>query len=171
MNQFDNLSVDAKVTYLLSLTELIISNISNSEGYDVAVESIEKCWEWVKFKNIEPHNLYHYLENMDENDVMTYMQIEDDKKRESVWICIGNALAYTIWEAYQYNKEKYLPQTIESVDYNTIESFITNFDQVYLDNVLADKLLNYLEIKYSKDSNEQVDINLIKTYIIEIVEK
>lgn len=37
MNQFDNLNVDAKVVYLLSLSELVINKISKSEGYEVAV--------------------------------------------------------------------------------------------------------------------------------------
>lgn len=171
MNQFESLSVDAKVVYLLILSDLIIDNISNSEGYKVAVESLEKCWEWLNNKNIKAYNLYLYLENMDEIDVMTYMQIEKDIYRERVWICIGNALAYTIWEAYQYEKEKFLPQTIESVDYETIESFTTNFSQVYADNSLADKLLRYLEINYPKGIDKQIDINSIKTFINEIVGK
>lgn len=58
MNKFYNLCVDAKIVYILSLSDLIINNISNSDGYKVAVESLEKCWEWVKFKNIEAYNLY-----------------------------------------------------------------------------------------------------------------
>ncbi len=74
MNQFNNLSVAAKVVYLLSLSDLIISNISSSEGYEVAIESLEKCWDWVNNKNIKAYNLYLYLENMDETDAMTYMQ-------------------------------------------------------------------------------------------------
>lgn len=148
MNQFNNLSVAAKVVYLLSLSDLIISNISSSEGYEVAIESLEKCWDWVNNKNIKAYNLYLYLENMDETDVMTYMQFQDDINKEKVWICIANALAYTVWAAYQYEKEKFLPQTIESVDYETIESFITNFNQVYMNSNLSDKLLHYLETNY-----------------------
>jgi hypothetical protein len=172
MNQFYNLSVDAKVVYLLSLCDLIIDNISSSEGYEVAVESIEKCWEWVKFKNIEAYNLYYYLENMDETDVMTYLQIENEISREKVWICIGNALAYTAWEAYQYEKEKFLPQTIESVDYETIESFVTNFNHAYVNNNgLTDKLLHYLEINYPNGIDTQVDINSVRTFINGIVGK
>ncbi|MCZ8493860.1 Imm6 family immunity protein [Priestia megaterium] len=134
MNRFNNLSEDAKVVYLLSLSNLIINKVSESEGFEVAVESLEKAWEWLKLKDLDADSLYVYLENIDETDIMTYMQLEDDKDNEKVWICIGNALAYTIWEAYQYEKEKYLPQTIESVDYQTIESFITNFEKVYENN-------------------------------------
>lgn len=165
MKKFYNLSVDAKIVYLLSLSDLIVDNISSSDGYKVAVESLEKCWEWVRFKNIKAYNLYHYLENMDEIDVMTYMQFEDNINKERVWICIANALAYTIWEAYQYEKEEYLPQTIESVDYETIESFISNFNQVYANSSVANKLLNYLEINYPEGTEKQIDISSIKNFI------
>ncbi|MGJ7913483.1 Imm6 family immunity protein [Neobacillus sp. LXY-1] len=171
MNRFDNLNADAKVVYLLSLSELIIDKISQSEGYEIAVESLQKGWEWVKSKNIEAYSLYLYLENMDETDVMTYMQLEDDSDREKVWICIGNALAYTIWEAYQYEKEKYLPQTIESVDYETVESFKINFEKVYESNHLADRLIDYLEKNYPNDSDKKVDIDSLKTFINNSIEK
>lgn len=171
MNRFDNLNEDAKVVYLLSLSDLIIDKISKSEGFEVAVESLEKAWEWLKSKNIDAYSLYLYLENMDETDIMTYMQLEDEKDKEKVWICIGNALAYTIWKAYQYEKEKYLPQTIESVDYETVESFITNFEKVYEDNSLSDKLLHFLEENYPKDSNKKVDLSSIKTFINESIKK
>lgn len=153
------------------MSELIIDRISQSEGYEIAVQSLEKGWEWVQFKNIKANSLYMYLENIDETDIMTYMQLEDDSERERVWICIGNALAYTAWEAYQYEKEKYLPQTIESVDDETIESFITNFKKVYANSNLADTLLHYLEINYPKDTDKQVDINSIKTFINGVIEQ
>ncbi|MGG1219122.1 Imm6 family immunity protein [Priestia endophytica] len=165
MDQFNNLSVDAKVVYLLSLSESIIPNISQSAGYKIAVESLEEAWKWVKFKNIEAHNLYLYLENMDEQDIMTYTQLEDDCDKEKVWICIGNALAYIIREAYHYEKESYLPQTIESVDDETIESFIANFKKVYRDNCLAEELLHYLHTNYPRESDKEVDIKLIKAFI------
>ena len=82
MNRFNNLSEDAKVVYLLSLSDLIIDKISKSEGFEVAVESLEKAWEWLKFKNIDASNLYLYLENMDETDIMTYMQLDNDEDNE-----------------------------------------------------------------------------------------
>lgn len=165
MNRFDNLSTDAKVAYLLSLSDLIIDEISHSEGFEVAREALEKSLEWLKFKNIEAYNLYLYLENMDEIDVLTYMEFEEDSSKEKVWICVGNALAYTIWAAYQYEKEKYLPQTIESVDYETIESFIVNFKEVYDDSGLTDKLLDYLKKNYPNNINKKINIDSIKSFI------
>lgn len=171
MNRFNNLSEDAKVVYLLSLSDLIIDKISKYEGFEVAVESLEKAWEWLKFNNIDASNLYLYLENMDETDIMTYMQLDNDEDNEKVWICIGNALAYTIWEAYQYEQDKYLPQTIESVDYETVESFITNFEKVYENNSLSDRLLHFLEENYPKDTDKKVDLTSVKIFIDESIEK
>lgn len=170
MNQFHNLSMDAKIVYLLSLSELIIGKISTSEGYEVAVEAIAKCWEWVKDKNIQPFNLYLYLENMDEIDVMTYMQIEKDGYKEKVWICLANALAYTIWEAYQYENEKFLPQTIESVDHETVENFVTTFNEVYSIDSFSGKLFQYFEINYPTGTDNQLDIDLIRKFINETIE-
>ncbi|WP_338780317.1 Imm6 family immunity protein [Metabacillus sp. FJAT-52054] len=165
MNQFENLSVDAKVVYLLSLSELIIGKISQSKGYGLVVESLERGWQWVKYRNIEASSLYLYLENMDDASIMTYMQFENDNQREKVWICYGNALAYIIWEAYQYEEEKYLPQTIESVDFETVESFVTNFNEVFENKSLPVKLLHFLEENYPKGTSKHVDRNLIKTFI------
>lgn len=165
MGKFENLNVDAKIVYLLSLSEVIIDNISGLEGYEVAVEALEKCWEWVRYKNVEASELYHCLENMDEIDVMTYLQIADDIEDERVWMCIANALAYTVWEAYQYEKQKYLPQTIECVDYETIDSFIMNFNQIYINCDVVNKLLDYLEINYPINTDKQIDICTIRKFI------
>ena len=70
-----------------------------------------------------------------------------------------------------FKKEKFLPQTIESVDYETIESFITNFNQAYANNNLADSLLNYLEANYPNGTDKQIDINSVKAFINGIIEK
>lgn len=169
METFYNISADAKVVYLLSLSDLIIDNISDSEGYELAIEALKKCWEWVRFKNVKADDLYHYLENMDETDVMTYMQMEDNADNERVWICLANALAYTIWEAYNYEKQKYVPQTIESVDDETIESFISNFRQVYENNNIANKLLDYLGINYPDGVDKELDTKMVKEFVNNIV--
>lgn len=169
MKELNHLSVDAKIAYLLSLSDLVRVHISNSDGYEVAVEALEKCWDWVRFRNIKADKLYYYLENMDEVDVMTYMQIEDNPVNESVWICIANALAYTIWEAYQYEKAEYLPQTIECVDDETLESFLLNFEQVYEKSNIANELLHYLKTNYPEGTEKQIDINAMKDFIDRIV--
>lgn len=169
MKKFDNLNIDAKMVYLLLLTEFVIDKTSQSEGYEIALDSLNKAWDWIKYKNIDAYSLYLYLENMDETDIMTYMELEEDPGLETAWICIGDALAYIIREAYLYEKEKYLPQTIESVDDETVESFIANFKKIYNHCDVANQLLDYLEHNYPKNSTKKVDIDSVKAVIKDVI--
>ncbi len=168
--KFNDLCREARIVYLLSLCDLITKDILQSKGYPIVHEALEKCWKWVRDKNIEAHELYLYLENMEEKDVLTYMQFESDPHKEKVWICIGDALAYIIWEAYQYEGEEYLPQTIESVDIETIDDFIRNFKEVYPNSNLAEKLLYQLVMWYPYNMNKEINIISIKKIVDKIIE-
>lgn len=130
MTTFDSLIEDAKAVYLLVLCDLIVDRISSSIGYDVAVEALEKCWEWIQSKNVDADQLYLYLENLDEKDVMTYMQLGKSKNNEAVWICIANTLAYIIRAAYQYAEETYMPETIECVNFECYSVTIENMNRI-----------------------------------------
>jgi len=165
MNKFELLNVNAKVSLLLSLTELIIEDISESNGYKFAIESRDKCWEWLKYKNILADDLYSYLENLEEQSLMDFLMLENDPYQEKIWICIANAFAYTTWEAYQFEKTKYIPQTIECVDYETIQQFIDNFKDVCKNgNDLWENLIDLLLIE-SNNNNEGFEKLLIDQFL------
>ncbi|MBQ2983092.1 MAG: hypothetical protein IJD58_13410 [Lachnospiraceae bacterium] len=166
MNRFNSLIEEAKEIYLLELCEVIIEKIANCEGYEITVEAIEKCWEWIKLKNIDADDLYFYLENLDEKDIMTYMQIDQNDANEPVWMCIANALAYIIRDAYQYEKQEFMPETIECVDDETIDSFFDNISKVLEGSSFIDEFLDYMLSNYS-DKNSQlcVDILDIKKFV------
>lgn len=56
-------------------------------------------------------------------------------KKLKVWICIGNALAYTIRQAYEYQGDNYFPATIEGVDTEeTFKEFDKNFNEIVSSN-------------------------------------
>ena len=166
MIRFDSLIEEAKEVYLLVLCDLIIDRISCSDGYEVAVEALEKCWEWIQSKNVEADQLYFYLENLDEKDIMTYMQLEEVESNEAVWICIANTLAYVIRAAYEHAEETYMPETIECVDDETIESFWLNFHKVFIGSNVGDKLLDYMVMNYSNMNKQQsVDVLLIRQFV------
>lgn len=166
MTTFDSLIEDAKAVYLLVLCDLIVDRISCSVGYDVVVEALEKCWEWIQSKNVDADQLYFYLENLDEKDVMTYMQLEKSKNNEAVWICIANTLAYIIRAAYQYAEETYMPETIECVNDETIESFWLNLRKIHISSNVGDKLLDYMVMNYSLINNQQhIDVLQIKQFV------
>lgn len=161
MNRFNRLIEEAKEIYLLQLCEVLVEKLANCEGYEIVVQAIEKCYEWIKEKNIDGDELYFYLENVDENDIMTYMQIDQNEANEAVWMCIANALSYIIKAAYQFEKQEYMPETIECVDEETIESFFDNITKAFNGSSFADKFLEYMLSKYSID-NAQVTVNILE---------
>ena len=144
MNRFNRLSEEAKEIYLLQLCEVLVEKLANCAGYEIAVQAIEKCYEWIEEKSIDGDELYFYLENVDENDIMTYMQIDKNEANEAIWMCIANSLSYIIKAAYQFEKQEYMPETIECVDEETIESFFDNIAKAFNGSLFADEFLEYI---------------------------
>ena len=130
MIKFNSLTKEEKQLYLLSSSEKLVDKIAYCPGYELAIEALEKCREWVKNKSVSADELYYYLENIEENDINTYMQLDKKVENEPVWICVANALAYISYDAYQYEKQLYMPETIECVDDETVKSFMRNYKKV-----------------------------------------
>jgi len=158
--KFNDLSSDSKVLFLLSSTNLIINNLSKSQGFDTALESIKNCWEWLNTKKICADDLYAYLENLDETGVLSFMSIEENPDKLKYWNCVGNAIAYTVHEAYNFENQYAVPQTIENVDYDSVDEFISNFNN-------CGSMLNVSELMEYLSSIDDLDISckIHKTYI------
>ena len=80
-----------------------------------------------------PDILYSRLENVDEKDILTFMEL-DKETDPLVWSCIANYFVLVCYHSYQYSGEKYIPQTIESVDEETIEAYVSSYQQLRADN-------------------------------------
>ena len=65
----------------------------------------------------------------------------DKETNPLVWSCIANYLALICYYSYQQSGEKYLPQTIESVDEETIEAYVSSYQQLLAEN---NKLLDQI---------------------------
>ena len=160
MIQIDKLDNEKKSVFLLALMELIIDLLSPSEGYDIAKKSLNSCWEWVETKSISADELFFFLENVDENDVMSYMDMESDEIRVIVWQCLAAAMSYTIWCAYSYEKKEYMPETIEGVDLETLLFFLDCFKQVYFKYEIAEEL--FCSIQDEKSVTREVIVKHLK---------
>ncbi len=77
---------------------------------------------------VDPDLLYSHLENLDEEDILTYYEF-DAETRPEVWACIANAVAYLCLLNYEQFGEQYLPQTIECTNVEVIEYFFDNYRQ------------------------------------------
>lgn len=53
LTRFYGLLEEAKEVYLLTLCDLIVNRITLSSGYEIVVKAIEKCWDWVRTKNVD----------------------------------------------------------------------------------------------------------------------
>ncbi|MBC6310981.1 hypothetical protein HCJ66_15700 [Listeria sp. FSL L7-1582] len=156
LTDFERISSNGQVALLLVLSEKISSKISDSKNFSIARKGLDACWEWLEEKKIEADNLYWYLENLDDTGILTVMQTEEDEEKLKVWICIADAVAFTIKEAYDFQGDKYLPATIEAIDIDTVEEFDTNLEDIY-DSAAAnkEKIINYfLEIRADQRINK-----------------
>jgi len=114
------------------------------------------CWEWVEEKKYSGDELYLMLDNEDDGGVSIYELFTDDPQQERIWLCIIDAIAYTIWQAYKHENDEYLPQPIETVDDDTIDEFMTNIRKIHGYNENWESILKqYLLDHYSPESSNK----------------
>ena len=133
---------DSLLYFLQDLTFNLVGLISHKEYKDFALDSLKLADQSLdQDSKICPDLLYSRLENVDEKDILTFMEL-DKETDPLVWSCIANYLALICYYSYQQSGEKYLPQTIESVDEETIEAYVSSYQQLIADNnQLVQKLL------------------------------
>jgi hypothetical protein len=112
------------------MTERVLDKIENYDWYHLVRKSIDMCWEWVEEKKHSGDNLYENVENEDEEGLIFIEGVSyvgDNAygtQAKLIWSCVLDAECYTAWQAYQYEKEKYLPQSVESESDKTIDEFM-----------------------------------------------
>jgi Immunity protein Imm6 len=58
----ENVHVDARVAYLLTLTERTLHKIENYEWYPLVREALDMCWAWIEEKKYSGEDLYEILD-------------------------------------------------------------------------------------------------------------
>ena len=127
--------------FLQELTLNLVDLISHKEYKDFALDSLKLADQSLdQDSKICPDLLYSRLENVDEKDILTFMEL-DKETNPLVWSCIANYIALICYYSYQDSGEKYLPQTIESVDKETLEAYVSSYQQLIAEN---NKLLDQI---------------------------
>lgn len=125
---------DSLLYFLQELTFNLVDLINHKEYKDFALDSLKLANQSLEQDSkICPNLLYSRLENVDEKDILTFMEL-DKETNPLVWSCIANYFALISYHSYQQSGEKYLPQTIESVDEETIEAYVSSYQQLIADN-------------------------------------
>ena len=127
--------------FLQELTFNLVDLISHKEYKDFALDSLKLANQSLdQDSKICPDILYSRLENVDEKDILTFMEL-DKETNPLVWSCIANYFVLVCYHSYQHTGEKYLPQTIECVDEETLEAFVSSYQQLIAEN---NKLLDQI---------------------------
>ncbi|MBA4601721.1 Imm6 family immunity protein [Thermoactinomyces mirandus] len=160
MRWYTNINEEARVAYLLVLTEKIIDQVT--EGYNEARKTIDMCWKWIEEKKYDGGDLYTVFDNEDDGGVsMFYEEAVDAENHQqaSIWLCINYALEYTIWQAnkFEYGHDNYVPQPIEIVDDDMIDLFTQEISKVNgYQQAWVDYLKQYLLENYPADCNKKI---------------
>ena len=127
--------------FLQKLTYNLVDYISDKDYKEFVRESLKLSSQALDNNSvISPDFLYGRLENLDEYDILTFMEL-DNETNPLVWSCIANYFVLVCYHSYQQSEEKYLHQTIESVDEETIEAYVSSYLQLVAENQkLADQL-------------------------------
>jgi hypothetical protein len=138
---------DSLLYFLQELTFNLVDLISHLEYKDFVLDSLKLANQSLdQDSKICPDLLYSRLENMDEKDILTFMEL-DKETNPLVWSCIANYYVLVCYHSYQHSGEKYLPQTIESVDVETIEAYVSSYRQLLAENNQLVQQLSALDLE------------------------
>ncbi|MGK8866186.1 Imm6 family immunity protein [Streptococcus oralis] len=129
MNENRNL-----LRFLQELIYGLVDLISEKEYQEFVLDSLKLSkQELDKESDFCPDILYNRLENIDEQDILTF-QVLDKKTNPLVWNCIANFFVLVCHYSYIASEEIYLPQTIESVDEDILEVLSLSYKQILAEN-------------------------------------
>ena len=116
--------------FMQKLTEPLETYIGNSDYKEYVHETLEIAGRFIdRFSESAPDLLYDRLENLDEEDILTYSEL-DRSTDPVVWRCIDSFLALVVYQSYKAVGQRYLPQTIECVDEDTLEDYFIHYKQL-----------------------------------------
>ncbi|MBA4496438.1 Imm6 family immunity protein [Paenactinomyces guangxiensis] len=157
MEWYKNVNADAKVAYLLTLTEKIMDQTKNCEWYHLVRKMMDMCWEWVEEKKHSADELYERFDDEDDGLILIegYDEIKENPQAKFVLFCIIDAVCYAIWQAYQYEKSDYIPQVLEMESDQSIDQFMERIEKVdEYQKRWAERLKQYLLERCSPASSD-----------------
>lgn len=116
--------------FMRKLTEPLETYIGNSDYKEFVHETLDIAGRCIdRISESDPDSLYDRLENLDEEDILTYSEL-DKQTDPSVWRCIDAFIALVVYQSYKAVGQRYLPQTIECVDEDTLEDYFIHYKQL-----------------------------------------
>ncbi|MBP2623835.1 Imm6 family immunity protein [Streptococcus oricebi] len=114
--------------FMQILTECLPLYLKKKDDIVFVQKTLEMTQDFLLEKAVSPDTLYDRLENINEEDILTYFDL-DKESASSVWVCIADFVAYICKLSYDESGEQYLPETIEAVDDMTLTEFFTQYKE------------------------------------------
>lgn len=163
------ITIRARVALYLAVAESVFAGIkTNDEGHAEARKALDKCWKWLEGEEIDGDTLYECLENEHDTGLLVFGSMAaGNPLKLSVWNTLATALMYVIWQAYEAEGEKYLPQTIEEVNETMIDDLLSCATESNQFNVSwFEELKQYLLEKYPTNEPTQLGKPIDKTEVM-----
>lgn len=151
------MSIEARTALYLAIAENSFKSLFNVDQNDAQYKDVrkalDKCWCWAEHGNVPAIDLYKLIDSPECDGVYEYGMAEQEYGRKVMWYNIADAIAYTIWQAFNKEKVKYLPQIIEGIDEEGFNDYIKAVVDEKLMNFQAiDNLIKFLYQNYSISS-------------------
>jgi Immunity protein Imm6 len=168
LSNVESLSIRARVAYCLCLAESVLIEVKhNKDGNFKAKSGLDKCWDWLSPElSIPCEDICYLLANEDDTGLSIYSSLAGDREIEySAWGVIIYTIAYTAWQAFNYEKEG-LPSIIESIDEDTIIEIFEYLQKIpVFDEKYALTVKSVLVEKFSFDPTNEFGIPIDKKQI------
>ncbi|WP_368004323.1 Imm6 family immunity protein [Bacillus sp. FSL K6-2869] len=140
MDFINDISEEAKVALGLAIAEKMYAFIDKEdEGYHIGEKALEDCWKWLSGKELSSDDLCNYIDSEDYMDVAEFANKEKDEQKQYGWYSVLDAVSYTAYQAYKRENKKFVPQVLEIIDDETLNTL--------WENVIESKMIDIAELK------------------------
>jgi hypothetical protein len=145
-----NVSIRGRAGFVLAIAEHLLKDLkSDSDGYDLAVKSINSSWQWVENQDISGDELFALLIDEDDDGLILHEGMADESLK-NFWITLTTAILYLAWLSYEVGHVRVRPGPVHEVDDDAIDVLIEyaekskSFDKEYVLRLYDFIVKNYL---------------------------
>lgn len=154
----DEVDDEVKVGFVIIIAEEVFKEIKiNDNRYLYGRDALDKCWIWAENNGISGDDLYELIDNPECTGISEYAEDEDDLNIARIWSLLVDVVAYTAWKAYQREKTKYLPQSLEGMKEGNLPIFIDSaIETNFISKKEIIKIINNILSNYYSNDNKIV---------------
>ncbi len=143
-----------KIIVLAYIGEKIVLKMNKeTEEYPKVRDSLDFCWKWIENKQADEEQIYEFLDDEDENDLVGYMIYANNVEDKKLYGVILGVVSYISHNVLETNKLP-IPQFLSATDdkyYNLLINDVVNMQLVDCNKESFDKIIKYCRDKISKN--------------------